>query len=295
MPVEIGQYPHVVVIGSQVYIGGGSARAVMVYDIYDDEKNELPPHDYQCYGMTAHNSQLVVVGGRHHSTGKNTNELSVWDTEHSVWTHPYPPMTIPSSESSVISYDRFILVVGGSGEDKSLARVQVLDTTNRQWYQTTPLPEPCSDLTSCVIGNIVYLLGGWIGKNEQVVGVYYNISNIHVFSVSLDKLISNAVSPSTGATPSPWSTLDDLPVILSTALALQGSLLAVGGRGSSAIYAYQPSSKSWVKVGDLPREQWACGCAILPNGELLVAGGEYKEKGKYVPSNRVNIATIELL
>ena len=257
MPVKLGYYPRVVVIGSQVYIGGGNTRAVMVYGIYDDE---LPPLDYEYYGMTAHNSQLVVAGGRHHSTCKNTNELSVWDTERSVWTRPYPPMTIPSRGSSVISYDRFIIVVEGRGEDgKSLARVQVLDTTSRQWYQTTPLPEPCVDLTSCVIGNMVYLLGGWIRKGWT--------QNKHAFSISLDKLISNAVSPSTGATPSPWSTLEDLPVTLSTALALQGSLLAVGGQGSSAIHAYQPSSKSWVKVGDLPREIWACGCAILPNGE----------------------------
>ena len=280
MPVGIPQYPRVVVIGSQVYIGGWDTRAVMVFDIiYDDEMNELPPLDYEYYGMTAHNSQLVVVGGQHHSTGKDTNELSVWDTERSVWTHPYPPMTIPSSGSSVISYDRFIIVVGGFGEDgEYLARVQVLDTTNRQWYQTTPLPEPCA-VTSCVISNMVYLLGGWIRDD---------MTNEQVFSVSLDKLISNAVSPSTGATPSPWSTLENLPVEFSTALALQGSLLAVGGWRSSAIHAYQPSSKSWVKVGDLPRKQWLCGCAILPNGELLVAGGQYTEKG-------VNIATIELL
>ena len=65
MPDTIVSYPHVVVIGSQVYIGGGTTRAVMVYDIYDDEMNELPPLDYKYYGMTAHNSQLVVVGGWH--------------------------------------------------------------------------------------------------------------------------------------------------------------------------------------------------------------------------------------
>ena len=288
MPDGIGQYPRVVVVGSQVYIGGGNALAVMVYDIYDDEMNKLPPLNYQYYGMTAHNSQLVVVGGQHHSTHVKTNELCVWDSQCNIWTRPYPPMTIPSTESFVISYDRFIIVVGGKGEDdKCIARVQVLDTTNRQWYQTTPLPEPCVHLTSCVIGNMVYLLGGWIRDVWT--------QNEHVFSVSLGKLISNAVSPSTGATPSPWSTLEDLPATLSTALALQGSLLAVGGRGSSAIHAYQPSSKSWVKVGDLPREQWACGCAILPNGELLVAGGRYEEKGRIFFSNRVDIATIVLL
>ena len=49
-------------------------------------------------------------------------------------------MTIPSSESSVISYDRFILVIGGAREDsKYIAAVQVLDTSKRQWYQTGTL------------------------------------------------------------------------------------------------------------------------------------------------------------
>ena len=281
MPVGIATYPRVVVIGSKVYIGGRDARAVMVYDVREDEMKELPSLDYQHYGMTAHNSQLVVVGGTHHSTGKRTKSICVWDSQCSIWTYPYPPMTIPCSGSSMISYNRFILVVGGRGEDgKYTSETQLLDTSTGQWYQTTPLPEPCLDLTSCFIGNICYLLGGWSSNRIQ---------NTQVYTASLEQLISNAVSPSTGAPA--WSTLENLPLTHSTALALQGSLLAVGGENSSAIHAYQPSSKSWIKVGDLPREQWFCGCAILPNGELLLAGGLYNEEEGYVLSgNRVDVA-----
>ena len=290
MPVGIDTYPHVVVIGSQVYIGGEDARAVMVYDIYDDEMNELPPLNYKHYGMTAHNSQLVLVGGRHHSTGKTISELYVWDSQNDIWTNPFPPMTVPTSGSSMISYDHFILVVGGEGDNgECVGRTQILDTMNMQWYQTTPLPEPSANLTSCVIGSMCFLLGGWSRDGTP---------NKQVLNASLHKLISNAVSPSPGVTPSPWDRLKDLPVTFSTALALQGSLLAVGGLNSSAIYAYQTSSsKSWVKVGDLPREIERCGCAIHPSGGLLVAGGYQKEKGNVVfPSGHsVDIATAEFL
>ena len=86
-------------------------------------------------------------------------------------------------------------------------------------------------------------------------------SNKHVFSVCLDKLISQAVSQSVGATspstPSPWHTLPDIPLEYSTILVLSGALLAIGGSGSSAIHFYQPSNSSWtwVKVGDLPKER----------------------------------------
>ena len=190
-----GPYPRVIAIGRKIYIG--SVNVIQVYDTYNDDVKELPSLNYLCYGMTAHNSQLVVVGGersQYHTTSKLTNALCVWDSQHNMWTHPYPPMIIsPTSRSSVISYNRFILVIGGGSrrgeDDKYIARVEILDTTTGQWYQTTPLPEPCSNhalTSSCVIGNM-----------------YYMVSGTNVFTASLDQLISNAVLPLTGATPLP--------------------------------------------------------------------------------------------
>ena len=76
-----------------------------------------------------------------------------------------------------------------------------------------------------------------------------------MFSVCLDELISQAVSQSATATssiPSPWQTLTDPPLTNSTVLILSGALLTVGGVDSSAIHHYQPSSRSWVKVCEMP-------------------------------------------
>ena len=113
-----------------------------------------------------------------------------------------------------------------------------------------------------------------------------------VLSVCLDELISQAVSQSTGAilpsTPSPWQTLADTPLTYSTVLVLNGALLAVGpGHSSSAIHVDQPSSRSWVEVGDLPTERSQCACIVLPSGEILVAGG-----GPGLGSVHVDVGTV---
>ena len=68
------------------------------------------------------------------------------------------------------------------------------------------------------------------------------------------------------------------PLEGSTALALNGALLAVGGVGTKAIHLYQPSSRKWITAGELPTERAACACVVLPDGRVLATGGEINEK-----------------
>ena len=121
-------------------------------------------------------------------------------------------------------------------------------------------------MSSAINGNM-YLSGGFPSQGE----------NKHVFSVCLDELISQAVSQSAGATspptPSQWQTLPETPLTRSTVIIFNGALLAVGARESSAIHLYQPTSKSWDKVGDLPTQRLRCAYTVLPSGEIFVAGG----------------------
>ena len=123
-----------------------------------------------------------------------------------------------------------------------------------------------------------------------------------MFSVCLDDLISQALSPfqsavatlNSSSTPSisPWQTLTDPPLKFSIVLVLTGALLAVGGSDSSAIHLYKPSSKSWIKVGDLPTKRWQCACTVLSSGEIFVAGGVVKIGGTYGDTNHVDIGTV---
>ena len=124
-----------------------------------------------------------------------------------------------------------------------------------------------------------YLLGGYT-KGA--------IASIKVFSVCLNDLISQAVSqPASASAPptsSPLQSLPDTPMTSSTALAFNGALLAVGGR--TAIYHYQPSSRSWIRAGELPTERFQCTCVVLPSGDLYVAGGASAEQ-------RVDIVSVQ--
>ena len=177
-------------------------------------------------------------------------------------------------------------MIGGYGDGSVLTRVEILDTTeSRQWYHAASLPQPLCDASPVTIGNMCYLLGG----NTKGSGA----SN-EVFSVCLDDLISQAVSQlqpasaSAPPTPSPWQSLSDIPLKRSTALAFNGALLALGGSlGSTAIYHYQPSSRSWIKAGEMPSERSTCTCTVLPSGELYVAGGGF------VTNQQVDIASVQ--
>ena len=287
MPNGMGSPIQAVVIGSDVYVGGGDgvkAETVMVYSLQTGTWRTLPPYESWWFGMAVVNNQLVLVGGWSTLTYEETNVLGLWDERSQTWTHPFPVMPTARHSLSVISYQKWLVTVGGDDGRGYSNKVELLDTLSGQWYEGSPLPKECDEISSAISGNMWYLSRGF-----SKVG-----SNIHVFSVCLDVLISQAVSQSAGTTSpptqSPWQTLPELPVAHSTALIIRGSLLTVGGVYSSAIHLYQPSRMSWVKVGDLPTLQWECACIVLPSGEIFVAGGGI---GGSSYTSRVYIATID--
>ena len=262
-----------VVIGDNVYVGGGNTRSdetsgtVMVYSLDTGSWRTLPPYESQWFGMAVANNQLVLVGGNTISLDEETGVLAMWDEGSQTWTHPFPDMPTSRHSSSVVSYQKWLVVAGGYMHDDHLIKVEVLDTLSGKWYEGSPLPNKRSEMTSTICRNMWYLSGGFSSRQR----------NKYVVSVCLDELISQAVSQSAGttspSTPSPWQTLTVSPLTYSTLFVLKGALLTVGGDNSSAIHHYQPSSRSWVKVGDLPTKRWQCACTVLPNGEIFVAGG----------------------
>ena len=288
MPFGMEFYPQLVVLNGKAYIGGGAAstdrecQTVIVYDPQKDSYDTLPPYTYKYFSIAVVNNQLVVVGGEDVRTSKRTNQLGVWNEQSKSWTHPLPPMTTSCLSPSVATHNnRWLVVMGGGGDGTVLSRIEILDTTGSgQWYQAVPLPQPCQAVSTATIGNTCYLLGG-----INAGGIPSN----KAFSVQLDELISQAISQPAGArappTLSPWMTLPDTPLSHSTVLAINGVILAVGGWGSTAIYHYQPSSRSWIKAGELPAARLCCCCAVLPSGEMLVVGGR--------GADRVDTAFIE--
>ena len=278
-------------LGEDVFVGGGGTDSVRgdddhtVYQYHSltDQWVPLPRYECRYFAMATLTNKLTLVGGINTSTPlyKATNQIAVWDTEgmSQGWTHPYPPMPTPRHSPAVATHDKRLVVAGGYGDDDPLATVEVLDTTSRQWLSTSPLPVKCSVMTSAIVNQELYLLGGTLTTETLV--------------VSLPEITRSSVNSATTNTSAEWRTLPSPPLKRSAAISVHGSVVAIGGRhgntSSTAIHVYQPATNNWKKVGDLPSPRYSCTSTLLPNGEILVAGGA---DSKMKRTSRVDAAAL---
>ena len=276
-------YPHCVMVEEKLYIGGGDTYSYdaqhTVWQYESDQWVEL--EHYQCwwFAMAAMKKKLTLVGGLDTSTLRVTNEIAVWERKgvSHQWTHPYPPMPTPRESPAVATHNQWLVVAGGSAGypyRNVLAAVDLLNTDTRQWLSTTPLPVKCGHVTTAIVQDELYLVGG---------------SLTTTLVVSLPDLVSTDSANSAKS----WRTLHAPPLERSAAITLHGALLAVGGchgnDRSTAIHVYQPATNNWKQVGELPTARSECACTLLPSGELLVAGG-YDSNGKL--TIRVDVAAM---
>ena len=278
MPIKMGHSVQSVVIGDTVYVGGGFADndrdMCTVMKLEQDQWTKLPEYTAKYFAMTSLANRLVLVGGKDPRNSKPTNQLAVFES--GEWPHPYPPMNIAHSHSTAVSFNNHIIVAGGWDDKKRISSVEVLDVASRRWYIAQSLPNPRSVLKSTLIRNTLYLMGGFDHTLSATKTVYH---------VDLTELVAKAHSNLD--TPTLWQTLQEVPLVFSAPLSIGRSLLAIGGRddrynSSSSIYLYQPDTRRWVKVGDLPTARYYCTCSVLPSGEVIVAGGRTKPFGNFV-------------
>ncbi len=256
-----------VVIDDTVYVGGGGEYNdrdnCTVMKLEHDQWTKLPEYTARWFAMTSLANRLALVGGLDPRNNKLTNQLAVFES--GKWTLSYPPMKTARRSSTAVSFNNHIIVAGGR-DDKGQATssVEVLDVASRRWHIAQSLPNPRLGLKSTLIGNTLYLMGGHDHTGRTTKTVHH---------VDLNKLFAKASS-----TPTLWQTLRELPFEMSAPLSIGRSLLAVGGvddrfKPSSSIHLYQPDTRRWVKVRDLPTAQSHCTCSVLPSGEVIVAGG----------------------
>ena len=275
---ETLQNPCSVTVDTVVYMTGNRYfpyrdSVIHRYDPQTQQWTPLPEYRYWGFTMTEVNHQLVLVGGQDKLTRDNlpkaiaSNAVAMYSPSQRSWEHPYPSMNTPRYYPAVATYKQHLVVAGGcdgDGRDKcTLAAVEILNTSTShgKWLSATSmsLPVSCSQMSSAIINDTLYLLGGTLNKQ--------------VFSVSLPALTQ------TDNPPTQWCTLPDAPLECSTAIAVHGSLLAVGGKSlgcqhSSVIHVYDQEENVWTKFGDLATARSSCTCCLLPGGKILIAGGE---------------------
>ena len=263
IPTDSLSWVYSVIISGMVYCGGNEYSGdVLQYNPVSGEWSELPNPPVSRSAMTSFNDQLVL--GRGYDT-----RITVWDSGHSKWVHPYPPMPTGRSASAAVGYQNYLIVACGSG-CKDV--VEVLDSSSGRWYNAQSVPVGGYFMSSVVVGECWYLssFGEWKDKME------------HIFWVHLPTLISSATSAHT-STASIWHELPTPPLKEPTLLSLQRHLLLVGGGSfDQEIRRYHPETRQWRECGQLPVGMYAPCCVVLPSGDLMVAGGVTKAQRMWI-------------
>ena len=258
------QFCHTVPLKGEVYINGQAREdnndyIVMRYDPSRGEWSQLPKSTVRLFAMAAVEDQLLLAGGEGGSPA-----IQLWDSEGHRWnTQHYPRMPTGRAWSAAVGYQHYLIVACGDHKDT----VEVLDCSTHQWYSAQPVPVRGDLMTAVIISDYIYISS-----------YYWRGGRPHMFSAHLPTLISNATrNTTTGPT---WQELPSPPVHGPTLLALQNHLLLVGGLGKrKELYRYEAEGKKWSKCGELPVGMRAPSCAVLPSGELFVAGGALEGVG----------------
>ena len=251
LPIERLLLASSVVINAVVYCGGPLSYDIIQLAPENGDWSKLPRPPVRGFAMTSLNGQLVLAGG------ETNARITVWDSGRREWVHPYSPMSTGRGFAAAVGYQKYLIVACGHPKRND---VEVLDSSSGRWYSAQPVPMGGQRMSSVVIDDCWYLssYGGWKDGKE------------HIFWVHIPTLTSSAMSGHS-TTEHIWHELPTPPVARPTLLALQGHLLLVGGQGySQVVYRYE---KHWKICGQLPVGMFTPCCAVLPSGDLMVAGG----------------------
>ena len=268
-----------VLVRGKVYIGGGDtdrpadAHLVFQYQSERDGWATLPPCPVRNFALGQFQGHLITVGGQQqlHRTGK----VYCFNQK---WKKVLKPMPTARSYLSIITTESAIIACGGDIGKENCANVEVYMLDTDQWYTALFLPIGCASMTSIIIADTCYLLGGNDSSFRATKTVLY---------AQVTSLIEQATSPLRSSTStqhrsvSLWNTLPDTPLNCSTAASLGGHLLAVGGfndhlnSNSQAVGMFLPDTNRWARIAssDLPAAVRSVTAIELPDNTLLVCGG----------------------
>jgi len=252
--------------GDIAYFRIGCDPTVHAYDSSNSKWLSIYPEcPFIRFGIAMINGLLTAIGGLQDGKVIGTLLSLTGEGRNKQWSEKFKPMPTKRLFPGILCYKKLLIIAGGTssvfGED-SLSTVEVMDTKTLDWKVAKCLPHPFTEAWLTVSGDKVYMLGGNICKSPSKTA----------FTCSLNDLYDRSGK---------WDTIPNVPVYNATCATVDGQLLAVGGKksfeegmtNSSAIYAYNPTEKSWSIKYHMKTARSFCLAAALPNNILMVIGG----------------------
>ena len=283
-----GKAPFGIVRGAGTVVDGGVKAYFMAcngqtcsYNSTKKKWSELPKYPYQYGSLTIVNGQLTAVGGCENVLLKNTETNKLFTLHKGwirrSWSDVFPPMLTKRHGTTAISTKEHLIVAGGATGLDNINAIEVMDTKYLVWSTVASLPHPYNLASATICGDHLYILGGVDNKGMMTKSV---------LTCSLTELLQSSSSSSV------WHRVADAPAYHSTCAAVNGQLLAVGGRdkdfnATAAIHKYNPTTNSWDHISNMPTARDRCLVAVLPTNELMAVGGYIEHS-----TNKVEFASL---
>ena len=265
-----------VVHGSKAYFRPANSVKVYCYDniVGIQHWSLLPENPNTNCSLVVVDDILTSIGGIGYNHSTNTLlSLVNGKKEEKEWHKKYPHMTIPRYGAACIATEKALVVAGGLTADEGLNTVEVMRTDTKQWSIVCSLPRKCCWMSPAILGDTLYLAGGFVGDKPSNNAFSCSVSNL-LSSSTIGSKILWSFSSSLGV----WKEVSHLPVTRSTLASFGGDLLAIGGEDGSekpttAIHGYDSNTDSWIRVSQMKDRRSWCLAVYLPETGLVVVGG----------------------
>ena len=272
-PVELSA-GSAVTIGNDVYVASDNSRTVYCYNSRG-KWTALPECSCQFFSLAVVDGVLVTVGGLE---GGFTSKLYSYDPRSRTWSDKvFPPMPTARREPITFTTPQYLIVAGGFNGVRSLNVVDIMTISDRKWTTCpSPLPHTVYGGTMALCDNQLFLAPNTAGSvNSQQMFLSCPLSDLN--KPLKKKLLKGYAGH--------WQKLKDLPAPHGSIVALDGRILAVGGKSpqnaatqaTKNVWEYMPGS-GWRVVSQMSAERWTPIVATLPHDRLVVVGGQAKWK-----------------
>lgn len=212
------------------------------------------------------NGKVLVTGGYNYDVNDNLNYLSsveVFDPGTGLWTLANSMHSARAWHTATLLTNGQVLVAGGYNTNGLVAPAEIYNPANGTWTLTGSLNTPREQHTATLLPNGQVLVAGGAGTNNIL-------------------QTAETYNPVTGA----WTTNNPMnsPRLGHTATLLPcGKVLVAAGYyvflnnhfDLASAELYDPATGTWTLTGELNLQREDHTATLLPNGKVLVAGGEY--------------------
>lgn len=210
----------------------------------------------------------ALVAGGMTADGQATAAAAIYDGATNTWSQA-APMNVPRDQAAAAALpDGRVVVIGGAGNDEAGYSVEIYDPSTNTWSFGASAPGTLVGATAVTLPDgDVLVTGGFDGDEWASAQTDADLYDPSTNSWSVDEEAEPAYPLIGGGA----ATLPD-----GRAVVIGGSTQPGTEQTPGEVQVYEPFApgEEWATDFDIPGGLYAPAVAPLPNGDVLVAGGE---------------------